>query len=75
MKVNEKLFNKLPKYAQSWEWILLDGGYTGFGIDAICKARDDDANKEDVSFVCDNWQEFIWWVRQYNKELRRQHND
>jgi hypothetical protein len=73
--VDKNLFNKLPKYAQTWKWIQLQKGYTGFGIDAICQAKPKDINKKDVDFTCDNWTEFIWWVRKYNNELRRQHND
>lgn len=73
--IKEKLFNKLPKYAQAWKWEYIDNGWTGFGIDACCAAKEEDSNKEPVSFVCDTWEEFMWWVRMYNKELRRQHND
>lgn len=75
MEITKKLFDKLPKYAQQWEWIYLEKGYTGFGIDACCKASKDDANQSDLVFTCDNWDEFIWWVRAYKNEFRAQHRD
>jgi hypothetical protein len=73
-KISEKLMKKLPKYAQAWEWTYLyQGGFGGFEIDASCKASKEDSNQEDLVFVCDNWEEFIWWVRRYKRELIPQH--
>ena len=74
-QINEKLFKKLPKYAQEWEWIYLEKGYTGYGIDANCKASKDDPDQANLVFVCDNWEEFIWWVRQYNSNRRAQNRE
>lgn len=75
-KVDEKLLKKLPKYAQEWEWIYLEKTYDGSaGIDANCKASKDDPEQGNIVFVCDNWEEFIWWVRQYKKEFRTQHRE
>lgn len=73
--IDQKLLRKLPKYAQEWEWIYLEKGYTGFGIDANCKASKDDDNKANLVFVCDNWEEFIWWVRRYKSEFSAQHRE
>lgn len=75
MEINKKLFDKLPKYAQKWEWIYLQSGYTGFGIDANCKASEDDNNKANLVFVCDSWEEFIWWVRKYKSEHQAQNRE
>lgn len=74
-KVDPKLLNKLPKYAQEWEWIYLEKGYTGFGIDAHCKASKDDPDQSNLVFVCDNWDEFMWYVRKYKSEFRAQHRE
>ncbi|MBQ2895043.1 MAG: hypothetical protein IJE92_05950 [Clostridia bacterium] len=73
LKVDKKLIDKLPKYAQSWKWLCLEkGGWGGREIDAICEPLPEDSRQdEQVSFVCDNWTEFIWWVRKYHSELRR----
>lgn len=75
MNVDKKLFEKLPKYAQKWEWIYLEKGYTGFGIDANCKADKNDKNQANLVFTCDNWEEFIWWIRQYKNEFKSQHRE
>lgn len=72
-KVSKQLFDKLPKYAQAWDWKNLVKNSDG--IDAHCKAHKDDPNQEDIFFICDNWEEFLWWVRQYNKNFRSQHRD
>ena len=71
--VDKRLLAKLPKYAQGWNWsVLQKGAWGGREIDAICEPlADDERQDEQVSFICDNWTEFIWWVRQYNKERRR----
>ena len=73
--VDAKLFNKLPKYAQEWDWIYLEKGYTGFGIDANCKASKDDTDQTNLVFTCDNWDEFIWWIRKYKSEFRAQYRE
>lgn len=73
--IDAKLLSKLPKYAQNWDWLYLEKGYTGFGIDANCKAKSDDPDQSNLVFVCDNWDEFIWWVRKYNSEYRSQHRE
>lgn len=75
MKITEKLLKKLPKYAQEWEWIYLENGYTGFGIDANCKAHKDDPDQRNLVFVCDTWEEFIWYVRKYKSEFQAQHRE
>ena len=72
LTVDKKLLAKLPKYAQNWKWIQLQR--SGNCIDALHEALDGDNRKEDdplVEYTCDNFEEFIWYVRKYNKEFRR----
>ena len=76
LRVDKKLVEKLPKYAQSWKWIQLEKNAFGISgrncyVDAICEPLEDDEEKDQVAFTCDNWEEFIWWVRQYKKSHRR----
>lgn len=73
LKVDQKLLAKLPKYAQSWKWIQLERSICGGClVDAICEPLPDDECQDDqVAFTCDNFEEFMWWVRQYNKSRRR----
>lgn len=77
LRVDKNLLNKLPKYAQSWKWIQLEKDAYGISgkncyVDALCEPlEDDEYQDEQVAFTCDNWAEFIWWVRQYNKSRRR----
>lgn len=72
LNVNKNLVEKLPKYAQGWKWIQLErSAWGGRLIDAICEPLPDDEDRDQVAFTCDNWTEFVWWVRQYNKSRRR----
>lgn len=75
MKINAKLFEKLPKYAKKWDWVYLDKGFNDFGIDAMCKADDADPDKRNVVFVCDNFNEFLWHVRKYKNDFKAQHRE
>lgn len=72
MKIEKSLFTKLPKYAQNYKWIQLQR--SGKYIDALHEALDGDSRKKDeplVEYTCDSFEEFIWYVRKYNKEFRR----
>lgn len=72
--VDNKLLSKLPQYAQAWKWIELErSAWGGSFIDAICEPIEGDPEQEEqVSFTCDNFEEFLWRVRQYKKNFRRE---
>lgn len=75
MEINAKLFDKLPQYAKKWSWVYIDKGIDNQGIDAMCNPNENDTDKRRVVFVCDNYTEFLWYVRKYRNTFKAQHRE
>ena len=71
--IDDNLLKKLPKYAQKWDWEYLQK-VDNHCVDAAHKALDTDPKKieePEVSYVCDNFEEFAWYVRKYHEKFQR----